>query len=185
VAIEVTYRRTSRLSMRIVKNGDVHVSVPLGTPRDRVRTFIEEHEEWLEDARQRQAEAVRRRVLFYARLPLDTPARRCEAEKRLRELVRPQVERYSREMGVRPDKVSFRRMRSRWGCCCPATHEIRFSLYLLLLPGWCVEHVVVHELAHLLVPDHGARFYTVMNRFFPRWKEARETTRRICRLEEE
>ena len=31
MAIEITYRRTSRLSMRIVKNGDVHVSVPVGT----------------------------------------------------------------------------------------------------------------------------------------------------------
>ena len=29
MAIQVTYRRTSRLSMRIVKNGDVHVSAPL------------------------------------------------------------------------------------------------------------------------------------------------------------
>ena len=34
MAIKVTYRRTSRLSMRIVKNGDVHVSAPVGMPRE-------------------------------------------------------------------------------------------------------------------------------------------------------
>ena len=34
MAIKVTYRRTSRLSMHIVKNGDVHVSAPVGMPRE-------------------------------------------------------------------------------------------------------------------------------------------------------
>ena len=35
-AIQVTYRRTRRLSMRIVKNGDVHVSAPIGMPKKEV-----------------------------------------------------------------------------------------------------------------------------------------------------
>jgi predicted metal-dependent hydrolase len=47
----------------------------------------------------------------------------------------------------------------------------------------CIEHVVVHELAHLLVPNHSPRFYAVMDKFFPRWKEAREETKRISRME--
>ena len=40
MAIQVTYRRTSRLSMRIVKNGDVHVSAPYGLPKTEVESFI-------------------------------------------------------------------------------------------------------------------------------------------------
>jgi hypothetical protein len=44
-----------------------------------------------------------------------------------------------------------------------------------------VEHVVVHELAHLIVPNHGKDFYAVMDKFFPRWKEAKEETKRISR----
>ncbi|MBQ1701387.1 MAG: M48 family metallopeptidase [Prevotella sp.] len=50
----------------------------------------------------------------------------------------------------------------------------------MLLPKWCVEHVVVHELAHLIVPNHGKDFYAVMDRFFPKWKEAKEETKRIA-----
>ena len=42
MAIQVTYRKTKRLSMRIVKNGDVHVSAPIGLPREKVMEFIEE-----------------------------------------------------------------------------------------------------------------------------------------------
>ena len=51
MAIQVTYRRTSRLSMRIVKNGDVHVSAPIGMPRDKVLAFIEEHKDCRESRR--------------------------------------------------------------------------------------------------------------------------------------
>jgi DNA-binding IclR family transcriptional regulator len=33
--------------MRIVKNGDVHVSAPIGMPKKEVERFIEEHREWI------------------------------------------------------------------------------------------------------------------------------------------
>ena len=63
---------------------------------------------------------------------------------------------------------------SRWGVCNVKNKSICFSAYLLLLPEWCVEHVVVHELCHLLEPSHNARFRALMDKFFPRWKEARQ-----------
>ena len=60
--------------------------------------------------------------------------------------------------------------------------KLAFSVYLLLLSDWCIEHVVVHELAHLLEANHSKRFYAIMGRFFPRWKEARKETKQICNL---
>ena len=50
MAIQVTYRRTRRLSMRIVKNGDVHVSAPIGMPKKEVERFIDEHRDWIAHA---------------------------------------------------------------------------------------------------------------------------------------
>ena len=50
MAIQVTYRRTSRLSMRIAKNGDVHVSAPIGLPKKQVVAFIEQHQDWIAEA---------------------------------------------------------------------------------------------------------------------------------------
>ena len=37
--------------MRIVKNGDVHVSAPIGMPKKEVERFIEEHREWIAEAK--------------------------------------------------------------------------------------------------------------------------------------
>ena len=179
MAIQVTYRRTRRLSMRIVKNGDVHVSAPTGTPRREVERFIEEHREWITEARKKTYDSQVRRAAFFNQLPLRTRAQADEALERIKALVEPLVEKHSRVIGVRPFLVYYKPMISRWGVCYMKDKAICFSAYLLLLPEWCVEHVVVHELCHLLEPSHNARFHALMERYFPRWREARKETRRL------
>lgn len=181
MAIQVTYRRTSRLSMRIVRNGDVHVSAPIGLSRKEVETFIYQHQKWIVEARKKTAERQKQRADFYNRLPLTTKVQKVEATEKVRVLVDPMIERYSKKMGVWPSAVSYKPMISRWGVCNVKEGSICYSTYLLLLPDWCVEHVVVHELCHLLEPSHNARFHSLMDKYYPRWREARKETRRIVK----
>ena len=176
MTVQVTYRRTRRLSMRIVKNGDVHVSAPIGMPRSEVEQFIEEHRDWIAKARKKTCESQQRRADFYNQLPLRTREQADDALCRLKALIEPMVDRHSKEIGVQPSSIYYKAMISRWGVCHIREKSICFSAYLLLLPEWCVEHVVVHELCHLLEPSHNARFHALMDKFFPRWKEARRAT---------
>ena len=168
--------------MRIVKNGDVHVSAPIGLSRDRVMAFIEEHHEWIDEARKKTLERQQQRNAFYDKLPLTTRAEADEALRRLKALIEPMVERHAKEMGVRPSRVFFKPTISRWGLCNVRDRSICISAYVLLLPEWCAEHVVVHEMCHLLEPSHNARFHALMDRYFPRWREARRETRRVSSL---
>ena len=181
--ILVRYRRTRRLSMRIVKNGDVHVSAPIGMPGKEVERFIEQHRDWITEARRKTAERTTQRDRFYNQLLLTTKAQKLEACNRVRALVEPMIAQHAAAMGVKPTAVSFKPMISRWGVCHVARHSICYSTYLLLLPEWCVEHVVVHELCHLLEPSHNARFHALMDKYYPTWREARKATRRIVRGE--
>lgn len=167
--------------MRIVKNGDVHVSVPIGMSREKVMTFVEEHRGWIDKARQKTLERQRQRAVFFSQLPLTTRSQVDEALRRLKALVEPMVQRHAKEMGVQPIRVYYKPTISRWGQCRVKDRSICISAYVLLLPEWCVEHVVVHELCHLLEPSHNARFYALMDRYFPRWREARREMRRVLR----
>ena len=179
MSIQVTYRWTSRLSMRIVKNGDIHVSAPIGMSKKLIEAFIEDHRDWIEAARKKTLERQQRRTDFYNQLPLTTRAQTNEALKRLKALIEPMVEQHAKAMGVTPSNIRYRKMISRWGMCNIKDHSICFSTYLLLLPEWCIEHVVVHELCHLLEPSHNARFHALMDNYFPQWREARKETRRL------
>jgi predicted metal-dependent hydrolase len=50
----------------------------------------------------------------------------------------------------------------RWGSCTPSTRTIRLSERLRPLPGWVVDYVLLHELAHLVEPSHSDRFWSLV-----------------------
>ena len=60
----------------------------------------------------------------------------------------------------------------RWGSCTPADGSIRLSSRLQGMPAFVVDYVLLHELAHLLVPGHGPEFWAEVDRY-PRTERAR------------
>ena len=60
----------------------------------------------------------------------------------------------------------------RWGSCTPADGSVRISERAKGLPGWVLDYVVLHELAHLLVASHGAEFWAELA-VYPRTERAR------------
>ena len=62
--------------------------------------------------------------------------------------------------------------RKRWGSCTTDTGEIRVSTRLADFPSWVLDYVLVHELAHLVVPDHSEEFRGLVDRY-PKAERAR------------
>lgn len=67
---------------------------------------------------------------------------------------------------VQPASVAWSgRMRRRWGSCTPSEGTVRISRAVAAFPGWVLDYVLVHELAHLQVPGHGADFHALVDRY--------------------
>ena len=74
--------------------------------------------------------------------------------------------------GIRPRSIRWvPNQTKRWASCSSETGEIRLSERLRLVPEWVLDAVIVHELAHLLQPNHSARFHQIADRH-PRQREA-------------
>ena len=78
------------------------------------------------------------------------------------------IERYLPEHVARASPVSVRwvtNQNGRWGSCTPDDGTIRISHRIQEMPDWVIDYVLLHELAHLVVPSHSARFWELVNRF--------------------
>ncbi len=56
-------------------------------------------------------------------------------------------------------------MAHRWGSCTSVDGTIRISDRLRPFPSWVLDYVLVHELAHLIEPDHGEAFWALVNHY--------------------
>ena len=80
-------------------------------------------------------------------------------------------------IGVKSGRLFVQKMKSRWGSCNIQNGNIRLNSELAKFPKGALEHVVVHELVHLLEPSHSKRFYSLMDNFLPNWKELKALMR--------
>ena len=83
-------------------------------------------------------------------------------------------EKWESATGMRCSEFRTRYMKTKWGTCNCRTKVIWMSVRLAEKPIECIDYVVLHELAHTEVPDHGPRFKAILDRHMPDWKERRK-----------
>jgi predicted metal-dependent hydrolase len=83
------------------------------------------------------------------------------------------VERLALQFGVSPSGVEVRSLGYRWGSC-TATGGLNFHWRSVLLPPRIIEYIVAHELVHLVIPNHGADFWTRLERAMPDYETRRQ-----------
>ncbi len=70
-----------------------------------------------------------------------------------------------------PNSVTWAEQNDRWASCTSSRGTIRISTRLARVPAWVLDAVIVHELAHLSVPNHSPAFWELANRY-PRQERA-------------
>jgi predicted metal-dependent hydrolase len=152
---------------RVVVHPDrrVEVVVPPRAPRGTAERLLREHRGWID----RQLERLAPRLVLRE---LTEAAGRREA----RALLTSVCEREAEPLGVRYGRIRIADQRTRWGSC-SRTGTLSFSWRLVLAPPGVLEYVAVHELCHLLVPDHSRRFWELVEGVRPGYRDERRWLR--------
>jgi predicted metal-dependent hydrolase len=137
VEVRRSARRLKTVEARLV-DGTLRVAIPATMTKS-------EEAHWVEVMRQR----------FERR----TDASEINLAARARQLAR----RYA--LPEPSEIVWSNRQSTRWGSCSIDTRRVRISNRLVGYPGWVIDYVIVHELAHLVEAGHTAGFWKVVNRY--------------------
>lgn len=76
-----------------------------------------------------------------------------------------------RKYGATMPEIRVAEMKSRWGSCLSKKGIITLNTLLLEVPRPCIEYVILHEMCHLIHPNHSPDFYNFLTMFMPDWKE--------------
>lgn len=117
---------------------------------------------------------------------LSTQDRRGHVRKRLLEWYRMQAQEvlggrifhFARLIGVEPKEIAVRTQKRMWGCCDYRAKKIHLNWQIILSPMAVIDYVVVHELCHLIEPNHSKRFWQEVQQILPDFNRQRQWLKR-------
>lgn len=156
-------------------------------PREPVRDYVdrESHFVWGERVLLKlvhqdappSIELVHRTLVLSVRSSATRDERHEVVEKWYRNELRcaagPAIAKWEAKLGVKVRSLFVQRMKTRWGSCHPKTGNIRLNTHLAKKPPDCLDYVILHELAHLLVRTHSDAFLALLDHNLPHWREIR------------
>ncbi len=80
-------------------------------------------------------------------------------------------EKVFKKYNIDKPSLCIKKMKTLWGSCTPDKCKITLNEYLLKADIRCIQYVVLHELTHLLYPNHSKEFYDFLTVQMPDWKE--------------
>jgi predicted metal-dependent hydrolase len=83
----------------------------------------------------------------------------------------PQLHALAARLGLEVAAVSIRDQRSRWGSCSTRGH-IALNYRLIQMPPDVREYILLHELMHLRQPNHSRRFWSLVEKVCPRFRDS-------------
>ena len=156
-------RRT--VAVEVTREGRVLVRAPRRLSQAAINGFLQRHEAWII----RQVE--KRRATPPP--PEPTAAEIAALKARARAVLPEKVDLWARRMGVTPTGVKITAARKRYGSC-SGRNSLCFSCFLMNCPEEAVDLVVVHELCHIRVKNHGPDFYALLARYLPDYQERKK-----------
>lgn len=163
ISIELERKRVRNLRLYISqKDLQAHLTVPLNASDKYAIEFANKNIKWLK----KTLETMKAK-------PPVADITKAEIEK-LTKIISNLVPEWEFKLGVQVKGWKLRKMSSQWGNCKTTTGEITFSTNLIRKPMCCIEYVVAHELAHLRIANHSKKFYTLIEKHLPYWRQIRK-----------
>jgi hypothetical protein len=82
-------------------------------------------------------------------------------------------DKWQKELKVDLRRVQIRKLKNKWGSC-STKGVLTLNKELMELPLKYAEYVIVHELLHLIIPNHRRTFKTLLYVYLPEWEEIHE-----------
>ncbi|MCZ6155976.1 SprT family zinc-dependent metalloprotease [Campylobacter ureolyticus] len=191
--IKVTKKRVKYARLRVDRNGDIHLTLPILFPKFMVLEFLNKNKAWIEN----RVDFIKSKSLpenktmllgqIYS-LKFDESFKKTEIlGDEIRALNLNEFIKFKRSFAKNEyikfinlylptikkpiNKLTIRDMKTRWGSCNFKKGYINLALNLVEKSPELIEYVVLHELTHLIFPHHQKSFYDYIANLMPDFRD--------------
>lgn len=192
LSIEVTRKNVKYARLKICRDLKVKFSIPPSFSQTQMHQMLEKHYLWVKNTLLNlQNSALRKNQISFLgkiyELKFDELAKKTEIlgdtiiskdkisleiflKAQAREKFNKFIEFYKPIINKPINRVCIRKMRSRWGSCNHKKGYINLNLYLIEKSENLIEYVVLHEMTHLIYPNHKKEFYKYIENLMKDYK---------------
>lgn len=164
-------KRTRSIRLVIHYSGILKVTIPYKVDEKRAEDFIIQKSKWIIG-----------RIEYFKNNPRKITKHSKEEIKDYKEktktVVLSRLEYWNTFYNFAYKKVTIKNVKSRWGSC-SKMGNLNFNYKLALLSQELVDYIVVHELCHLGEMNHSVKFWNLVARTIPHYKELRKQLKQI------
>ncbi len=191
--IKIFKKNVKHLRLKVAKNGDISLNVPLFTSQKSALEFLELNLSWLRKttAKIKQNSINANEILYKGQkyklsfdeningvkiwlfniTAKDQASLQDYLTKQAKIMLNAYISHYAKLINKPIKRVSFKKMKTRWGSCNHKKAYINLNTALIHKDPKFAEYVVLHELAHLRFNHHQKSFYDYIATFMPDYKE--------------
>lgn len=164
--IDVIESNRRSISISVTPEGNVVVRAPIGTNDDVIKECIQEKKSWILS----KLKTVQKAQQEVEQVGAFSEEELKELQDAAKEFIPQRVALYAPLIGVKPNRITIRTQKTRWGSC-SGKGNLNFNCLLMMAPVRVLDSVVVHELCHMKQMNHSKKFYEEVYRVFPEYKE--------------
>ena len=156
------YRKNRSIRLTIEGKGIVKLTCPYWITEPEIYDFVKSKKMWIE----KNLNNLEKKESL-----AEKPKLKKKELAALNDYVGQIVYKYAVLMNAEISEIRFRKMKTEWGNCNFRDGILTFNTYLYYMSEKFIEAIVVHEIAHLFVHGHGKRFYQLVYKYLPDYKE--------------
>lgn len=173
--VDYRLRRQARvryLRLIIEHDGSLLVSAPKTYPVFLIKQFIFSRWSWV--VKNLTKIKLNPSILFIQHSSKEIE----EYKAKTRLLVKDRLKYFNQYYHFKYNRVAIRNQKTRWGSC-SSSQNLNFNYKLCLIPSDIADYIIVHEFCHLAEMNHSARFYDLVRKTIPDYKDRQKRLRKI------
>jgi len=198
--LTIKRKNVKNISIRVISFDEVVLTLPIFASKKRALEFVKSKEKWIQKALKRQEKPFVLEdgaTIFYlgkayiVALYHDKKQRveikddifhiyyKDDKERVLDRFLRESakeiflklIKKWEAKLDKKVEKVSIKKMKTRWGSCNTQKRYINLNLKLIHKSIDVIEYIILHEMAHLTYPNHSKSFHDYVEKYMSDWRE--------------